>query len=114
LQTPRWREIDSNFCFLPERRRAASGHFLKDACGEAARLSVESGFGRQGIWSGLKHDVECFSEQAFSTAPGGKKRVETDGLNPGRTDGSNPSSSSGESANLRFLRRAAARRLGEN
>jgi hypothetical protein len=78
--------MDSNFCFLPERRRAASGHFLKDACGEAARLSVESGFGRQGIWSGLKHDVECFSEQAFSTAPGGKKRVEMDGLNPGGTD----------------------------
>jgi hypothetical protein len=60
--------MDSNFWFLPERRRADSEHFLKDACGEAARLGVEPlhytagietssiaaaasvGFGRQGIW----------------------------------------------------------------
>jgi hypothetical protein len=32
----------------------------------------------------------------------------------GGTNSSNPSPSSGESANLRFLRRATARRLGEN
>jgi len=39
--TRRWREMDSNFWFLPGRRRADSEHFLKDACGEAARLGVE-------------------------------------------------------------------------
>ena len=33
--------MDSNFWFLPGRRRADSEHFLKDACGEAARLGVE-------------------------------------------------------------------------
>jgi hypothetical protein len=33
--------MDSNFWFLPEWRRADSEHFLKDACGEAARLGVE-------------------------------------------------------------------------
>jgi hypothetical protein len=33
--------MDSNFWFLPGRRWAGSEHFLKDACGEAARLGVE-------------------------------------------------------------------------
>ena len=33
--------MDSNFWFIPGRRWASSEHFLKDACGEAARLGVE-------------------------------------------------------------------------
>jgi hypothetical protein len=33
--------MDSNFWFLRGWNRADSEHFLKDACGEAARLGVE-------------------------------------------------------------------------
>ena len=64
--------MDSNFWFLPGRRRADSEHFLKDACGEAARLGVEPLHYTAGLGT-LQH-----RRRGFSLVSGGRASGWTD------------------------------------